>query len=196
MSSCMDEVHAKHSRLLCQSLDTPTPRGTRGRQRITPSRGSPAGVTGGLPGGGGRNPRGIHEGSVPWARAHASARCTPGLTTGVCSPWVSPQCSGLAKPAEGGWVGPWALGAAPRTASSSLQTRSEPGSRSLSPALPPPQLLLHLRMRLHQGPDTTIVTDNCGHCVLWAYCVLGPVDREVGKSLPRVAHSGPKKEQG
>lgn len=47
---------------------------------------------------------------MPWARAHASARCTPGLTTGVCSPWVSPQCSGLAKPAEGGWVGPWALG--------------------------------------------------------------------------------------
>lgn len=191
MSSCMDEVHAKHSRLLCQSLETPTPHGTRGRQRITPSRGSPAGVTGGLPGGGGRNPRGIHEGSVPWARAHASARCTPGLTTGVCSPWVSPQCSGLAKPAEGGWVGPWALGGSTedrvlltpdskRTGQSVTVTSTAP-----SPAPAAPQDEAAPGARYHHR-----------HCVLWAYCVLGPVDREVGKSLPRVAHSGPKKEQG
>lgn len=53
---------------------------------------------------------------------------------------------------------------------------------------PTPYFLLHLRVRLDQGPDTSII-NNSSTCELWAHCVPGPVDTELGKSLAPVAHS-------
>lgn len=169
----------------------------RRTERITPGGSSPAGATGGLPGGGGKNPRGVHEGSVPWARAHASPCRThpwPDSRRLLLLGLPAVQLAGRARrgrPGRSAGLGGRHRG--PCSPHSRLEANWTVGHRHQH--CPPPHLLLHLGMRRDQGPDTTMVTDNCSRCVLWAYCVLGPVDREVGKSLPHMAHSGPKNER-